>query len=147
MIYYEVVEGRLSDLDQKLQDQKWWAQNKWSELRSPACVWGICMCVFYVFLYSYVQVGATFCVHLLFLADKTVHKQFKINITFALFQCISCSGTKSHWQSRHHGRTDSTDFLDVILYCVWKARFYPHLALKIVTFKWPLGSLKQFKLY
>lgn len=47
------------------------------------------MCAFYMFLESSVQLGAVFCVHVIVLLDKTLHKQMQKHIMLKWFPNIA----------------------------------------------------------
>ena len=65
------------------------------------------MCAFCEFLRDSVQLGAVFCVHLVFLADEIMHKQTQNSHSAQIVpQCINGIGTDLHFQNKCYSRAD-----------------------------------------
>ena len=72
----EMEEGGLPEITGKVtpgEDGYGPCPTRWTEVLVGD--WGVCSCVFCVFLCHSVQLGAVFCDHLAFLAGKITHKQ------------------------------------------------------------------------
>lgn len=64
-------------------------------------------CTFCVFLLCLVQLGADFCVHLMFLMDEITHRQM-LNDIQILHEYINGIGTNMCFQNKRYNRTDCT---------------------------------------